>query len=469
MDERQRFVHDLKSENVALKRELDCYRAKFGEIPPEELLQLSNGSAPRMQPSVFDNPDTIRTSTDSTVVAAIPEPVQVAQQDAPPARLALPPSSPGSCQGSHHGSRPGSREAAQRRKPKHTASPLASPGRPPPQPRSPERGERQGRGRSEPPRIAAPAPAPPPAPVAQPPAPGRASSEAPKRAVAGPGYAMVAAKRKSITEAAAVHLPPRRKPPAPSKGGHAGLPPIPGRPVSGGQGDNAPLRRQVGDASNGFDEKTLQALRRGSGIAESHPQLRQESTNEAQSSPSGQRASSVDASLAPAHSVFERDGQLSPVHSVQSTQSLTPSAKSVAERCRPPDVQKLPLGGASPRSTTPVVPVIKAQPSTKIKERRPSKVQVVNPELTASMIKRLDSTHCTEWEFDFGGPDGPKRAGREREDVPSRASSSRGSSLDSSRASSRTPSPSDSLTGAQADFPKASQLPQPMSSVAGHN
>mmetsp|Transcript_23015 Transcript_23015/g.40492 ORF Transcript_23015/g.40492 Transcript_23015/m.40492 type:complete len:951 (-) Transcript_23015:51-2903(-) len=429
MDERQRLMQDLRAENASLRKELDCYRARYGNLSESMLLdgelQVHGQQSPRAIAHEITKRELHRSESANAALSSEQTMVDAAVED-------VAPSAPGTAGGgsapsrSRPGSRASSREAPpkMRRNSSHAApgpeglqSPASNEAQPKMRRNSPHgalqspasEARSQRRGRSEPPRGSAPPAPPPPAPAPQLPPGGRGRAEA---AAPSSSYAMAAAKRRLMAEER--KAPPARKKPSGPKG--ASLPPIPRAASS--------ERRQVGQqvspsaatptvspssqmpvltspGANASDAAALQCLRRGNGMPE----------------------------VAMHHS--SADGQ-------RSEAGVSPSASECQQQSGP---GQQPLGAAPVSQSSHVpsiavppakaVPIIAAPPSTKalaarqaqqaqLQERRPSRAM---PELTKTQIERLDSAHWTEWQFEFGTPANSKLPGKPPSGAGSRRSS----------------------------------------------
>lgn len=187
LDEHQQLLHNLKSENAALRRELEVYRTRFGMLSPSAHFPANDLSAPS-PPRGF---------TRASPPAVSEEVADSPHFEARPRRA--------------NSSRPGSASRSEA---------LDTPGSSPVRPHL-------GRGRSAPPASPpAPLPSTAPAPSSAPPLPSSRSPVVPgvsSARGAADSYAMAAARRRQQAEQ---HHPPRRRQPQQSTAGRQ-LPPLP--------------------------------------------------------------------------------------------------------------------------------------------------------------------------------------------------------------------------------------------------
>lgn len=213
---------------------------------------------------------------------------------------------------------------------------------------------------------------------------------------------MAAAKRRFLAEER--KAPPQRKRPQRPNG--ASLPPIP-RAASSDQRQQAspsaaaasvvaanPIPSLVPPGAGGPDLAALERLRRGSGMPEAHTP--RSSTGAAQQVDRPAHHRPAPTNISPEVTACADDCQQQPIAS----RLQSPSAVSITQSSPVPIVAVPP---------TKAVPTIAAPPSAKSSAVRQAHSQDtknsrVMPELTKSQIERLDSSHWTEWQFEFGTP-----------------------------------------------------------------
>lgn len=429
---------DLKSENAALRREVEAYRAKFGALSPRMSLTESGALGMTQAPAVRDvepeaSPSQVeeRISVLSAAAASYANAVPAASSSRPVSGAAE--------------DRPGRSAARLAREVDGDAS-------------------AGSRGRSEPPTLpaqaleqgsyeATPDMPSPPAPVPLPPTPHGVS---PAKRSAGGGYAMAAQRRRGGAERT------RQPPPAGRRNGPAkecrSLPPLPGRvgskssqpdrrdsleedmgaasarPSPHRQAADGSMRRQL-MAANGLEDRTSPPVG-GSSLATPSKSART-STQSVASEPTP----SLPSRPAPAARTPTPDGgdELRPNSGHRPPRSADRSKATVQTIAAPPST-KARRAVASTSAASAVGELSRSESNRELKAQH-----------TRKQLEHLDTAHWSEWQFNFDGEGDasgthPERRGGSRPNSGARRQSN-GSGGSSSRSSSGSPSSANSEGG----------------------